>query len=288
MPEKQITEKQHYIPQVYLKGFSQDGISIYEYYIKKAGPIPHAVPIESVCREKYLYEVRDKSGEIIGINYIENALCAVEGLFAEHRRLIERKALKANYNCRCFLSTEEKEFWYFYIALQILRNPLILSEAKAIVQDSFPEQFTSNSLNNIALAYCLPFFPADEKRPNAFMAILSMLLSKKLSVGIADNDSFFTSDIAVYGYAPEGLPAFEYLWFPISSSLVIMLSDPKQIDRSQYNRLIPVSAEKVNEVNKGIAYNANQMILSKYPFTDTDIKLIEDVRNDKAHDEAFM
>jgi len=70
--------------------------------------------------------------------------------------------------------------------------------------------------------------------------------------------------------------------------LVIMLSDPKQIDRSQYNRLIPVSAEKVNEVNKGIAYNANQMILSKYPFTDTDIKLIEDVRNDKAHDEAFM
>ena len=74
MAETQITEKQHYVPQVYLQGFSQDGINVYEYNFKKAAPIPNAVPIESVCREKYLYEVRNRSGEIININYIENFL----------------------------------------------------------------------------------------------------------------------------------------------------------------------------------------------------------------------
>lgn len=286
MSKKHPTKNQHFVPQEHFRGFSQDGVMIYEYNIKNSEPIKTPVTIESICREKYLYEVRGNSGEIIGMNYIEKNLCAVEGLFAERRRLIMRKARKENFHIRCFLSKEEKEFWYFYTTLQIMRNPLILNGAKTIIQDSFPQQFTSNAENNIALAYCLPFTPADENRPNAFLSILSMLLSKKISVGFADCDRLFTSDITVYGYAPNGLPDFDYLWFPISTSLVLIFSDPKLIDRTKYNRLIPLSAKEVNEINKGISYIANQMILSKYPFRAAEIRMIEKVRNDRMQDEA--
>ena len=94
MPEKQITEKQHYVPQVYLQGFSQDGISVYEFNFKKDAPIPAAVPIDSVCREKLLYEVKDEQGEIINVNYLENVLCRYEGEFADYGRQPIKKTIR--------------------------------------------------------------------------------------------------------------------------------------------------------------------------------------------------
>ena len=70
MPEKQPTKKQHYVAQTYLKGFSQDSVTVYEYNIRKRIAIGKPVSIESICREQFLYEVRGRTGEIININYI--------------------------------------------------------------------------------------------------------------------------------------------------------------------------------------------------------------------------
>ena len=58
----------------------------------------------------------------------------------------------------------------------------------------------------------------------------------------------------------------------------------KQRDRVAYAN-IPLSDEEVQNLNKGIASNANQMIFSKYSFTEDDIRLIEQARAEKAQDE---
>lgn len=58
----------------------------------------------------------------------------------------------------------------------------------------------------------------------------------------------------------------------------------KQRDRVAYAN-IPLSDEEVQNLNKGIAYNAIQMIFSKYSFTEDDIRLIEQARAEKAQDE---
>ena len=68
MSKPQPTKHQHYIPQVYLKGFSKDSSTIYEYNFKKGEALDKPVSIESVCRENYLYEVRENNGVIININ----------------------------------------------------------------------------------------------------------------------------------------------------------------------------------------------------------------------------
>ena len=102
MPEKQPTKKQHYVPQTYLRGFSPDSTYIYEYNLKQGKPIPEPVSIESICREKFLYEFRDNDGEFIWINALEEILGDIEGKFAELndgfsakeyiRRIIRQKA----------------------------------------------------------------------------------------------------------------------------------------------------------------------------------------------------
>lgn len=50
------TIKQHYVPQVYLRGFSQDKKRIYRYDLTNESQ--KLVPISSVCHKKYLYEFK--------------------------------------------------------------------------------------------------------------------------------------------------------------------------------------------------------------------------------------
>ena len=286
MAEKQITKRQHYVPQTYLEGFSTDGIHLYAYHIKSAAAIGKAVPIDSVCHEDYLYEFRDSGGQIVNINLLEDALCDYEGQFTDYKRKLEEKAYcKENFETKCFLTKEEKNFWKMYLTLQILRNPIILKGTAEIVKSELPESDISEA-RNYALAINLPLVKkAEPGDMNAFIHFLSLLIRKKLTIGYTENDHLFTSDLAVYGYSPtKGEFDFESMWFPINSKLVLIASDPNTIRPYMYNRLIPLTDEEVKNLNKGIAYNANQMIFSKHPFTEDDIRLIEQARSERAQD----
>ena len=68
MDIKKITKKQHYVPQVYLRGFSDDKKHLWSYRLNSSleGKM---VPIESVCRKHFLYEVRGNNGEIVTPNW---------------------------------------------------------------------------------------------------------------------------------------------------------------------------------------------------------------------------
>lgn len=279
--KKEPTRKQHFVPQEHLRGFSQDKVSIYEYNLKKDEAIDRAVPIESVCREKDLYEIRDENGTIVNINYLEDVLCEYEGHFAEHKRIILRKAIfKENYRTKCFLTKEEKQFWTFYTALQVVRIPIILKGTAEILQESFPGQFSDVDAANIAREFCLPFFKApDKKEINSLWAFVQLLAPKIITVCYAENDRLFTSDAAVYGYSPkEMLFDFETLWFPISSCVTLFFSDPEKYDRSLNNRLIPLPNKTVDELNRGIAGIAHEMVFSKYPFSEKDKCIIKEAR----------
>ena len=285
--KKEPTRKQHYIPQEHLRGFSQDALSIYEYNFKKGEAITAAVPIESVCRETDLYEMYDEDGSIININYIEDVLCQFEGQFAAYKRQLLKKANKANYRTMCFLTKEEKQFWTFYTALQIVRNPITLSGVKAVIQEETQGYFSELEAQNLAVALCLPFFQNPDKQElNPLRFFLSILSTKIIGAAYVEADNLFTSDHAVYGSRrPEDeFYQFERLWFPIASNCALIFTDPKTVDRTMKNRLFPVTDEEVRNLNKGIAYIAAQMVLSKHPFSNEDIKLIEEARRERAQD----
>ena len=290
MSKKQHTKNQHYIPRVYLKGFSQDLSTIYEYNYKTGEAIKAPVSIESVCRKKNLYEVWDNNGEIINSNYIEDILCKYEGLFAKYReQLLDKAHIKENYYSRLILSKDEKDFWKVYATLHIMRNPETLDGIELLLQEDFGGQFTEIENRNLAVAYCLPFFKKlDENEINAFTTFLSVLQTRTIMVGFAENDNLFTSDHAMYGSGTfkDNSYGFGRLWFPVSSNCAIIFYDPKIATKSNNNRLYPLAKDEVREMNKGIAYIAKQMVLSKHPFSDEDIRLIKEARQERTEDEG--
>lgn len=289
MPKKQLTKNQHYIPQVYLKGFSEDSLTIYEYNYKKGQTIEEPVSIESICRKKYLYEVHDNKGEIIYANYIEDILCGYEGMFSKYRKLLLSKAhIRENYYKQCFLNREEKQFWIFYAALNIMRNPETLSGITSVFREGFQNGFTESEIRNTAMEFCLPFFEnLKDGYNNALVFFIQVLLTCTITVAFDESDSLFTSDHAMYGSGnikDNYEIAFHFLWFPVCSNCAILFTDPNLVNKTKRNCLIPITKDEVREMNKGIAYIAKQMVLSKHPFSDEDIRLIEEARRERAED----
>lgn len=292
MAESPHTKEQHYVPRVYLQGFSSDARSLFEYNLKADKPIKEPVSIESVCKEKYLYELRDEQGEIINLNYLENVLCQYEGMFADHRRALLKKAVfKENYQTKCFLSKEEKQFWIFYTALQIMRNPSTLRGIKNFILDETHGAFSDQQAQNLAAGLCLPFFQKpDSNVIDAFRFVISVLKENVLRVGYAESGNLFTSDHAVYGSRKpqEEFPKFQWLWFPVSSNCAIIFSNPDLVQPEGRNRLIPLREDAIRVMNKGIVTIATQVVLSKLPFSEEDIALIREARSEKEQDEEQM
>ena len=292
MAESPHTKEQHYVPRVYLQGFSSDARSLFGYNLKADKPIKEPVSIDSVCKEKYLYELRDEQGEIINLNYLENVLCQYEGMFADHRRALLKKAVfKENYQTKSFLSKDEKQFWIFYTALQIMRNPSTLRGLKDIILNETQGAFSDQQAQNLAAGLCLPFFQKpDSKAIDAFRFLTSVLMGNVLTVGYTETGNLFTSDHAVYGSRKpkEEFPQFQRLWFPVSSNCAIIFSNPDLVGRDGKNRLIPLSEDAIRVMNKGIVYIATQVVLSKLPFSEEDITLIREARSEKEQDEEQM
>ncbi len=288
MAEEQHTKEQHYVPRVLLQGFSTDSRFLYEYNIKADRAIKTPVDIESVCREKYLYELRNEQGEIVNLNYLEKVLCQIEGKFADFRRNLLKKAVfKENYQTASFLTTEEKEFWLFFTALQIARNPTSLQGIKEFILKEMPGDYSDQEAQNLAAKICLPFFSTPDRwELNMLTFVISILKDKALTVGYTETDDLFTSDHAAYGSKnpDEMLPQFQRLWFPIASNCALIFSDPELIGPAGRNRLIPLDEDDIRNMNKGIAYIATRMVLSKHPFSDADLKLIREAKRERDQD----
>ncbi len=288
MPEKRPTKNQHYVPQIYLRGFSSDSTGIYEYNLKQGKPIHRPVSIESICREKNLYEFRDNDGGFIWTNYLEETIGGIEGIFAEYRKRLLSKAIhKENYKTKSFLTAEERFFWQFYTTLQIMRVPSILDGITETMKEEMPEGYTENEIRNIAIAYSLPFFKKpDSNVIDAFSFFFFVLRTRILTVGYAESDRLFTSDHPLYGEIDsKDIINFHTLWFPISSNCALLYKDPQFAGPEERNRLIPITDDKVNIINKRIAYNARQMILSKHPFSPEEIYLIQQARQEREKNE---
>ena len=116
-----LTKKQHYIPQVYLRGFSPEYISsemkkigkekytIYVYDMKKQ--LEKSVPIKSICYENNLYEMVGEKGDVVLPNFLERCFSILEEMFGKYRASLEKKVFqKENYRTKCFLKKKKKCF----------------------------------------------------------------------------------------------------------------------------------------------------------------------------------
>ena len=129
-----VTKKQHYIPRMLLKHFTTFRIPMRKPLIHqydKNKDIERLVDVYDVCRERYLYELRDGSGFISKneLNLIENGFSCLESAWDKIIRKIEQKEK---------ISQEEKDLLGILLVLQIIRMPEIM-------------KFTSEWLYNTAI-----------------------------------------------------------------------------------------------------------------------------------------
>ncbi|MCR4697054.1 MAG: DUF4238 domain-containing protein [Lachnospiraceae bacterium] len=293
---KKPTEDEHYIAQVHLKGFSPNYAQykkdkktkcfIY-YYDLINNEQQKAVPVESVCFKKNLYEFTNNEDEIVYRNLIEKTLSSLESMFGHYRDELEKKAFnEENYNTPCFLRKEEKIFWATYILIQMLRVPQVLEVAAKITKEVFAENVNHKQARNLSLLYCLPFYKEiDMNSPEASLMnnLLEPMLDMYFSVCVDKKGRFITSDKAMYIYSPE-FPCEEYerVIFPITSQLCLILigRELKQQCNSK-NFLFPANEDAVEQVFADMARSAFEKIYTNHELYPKELKLLKDAMSTK-------
>lgn len=297
MSVQNITKKQHYIPQVYLRGFSPEyndksheiphsRYTIYSYDLTKNTQLYEPVPIKSVCYKNYLYEVTGDEGAIVLPNHLEKCFSELEKMFSKYRHKLEKKAfITENYTTNYFLTQEEKIFWVTYILLQTLRMPQVLEIAEQVSLETLEEELTNEQAQNIARLFCLPFFSEMAEGNKEAMLIKSLfepLKSMTFGMGVDIQERIITSDKPVFIYSKE-FPCKEYerIIFPISSQLCLFMFGNGDKKMQRKNFLFPIDEEYREEIIKSMSASAFEKVYANHVFDKKERKYIKEIMNDR-------
>lgn len=292
-----ITKKQHYIPQVYLRGFSPEykrnngdlplsRYTIFCHDLTVKDQIKKAIPVKSICYSENLYEVTDCEGKIVLGNRLERFFSELEKMFGNYRHELERKAfIEDNYRTKCFLTSEEKVFWVAYILIQILRLPQILDLAERTSLEILGKQININQAQNIAKRFCLPFFEEmkeDSQETAVFNALFNLMKNMSFAVGVDKRARIITSDKPVYIYSKE-YPCEEYerIIFPITSEICLFMFGGEDKKRYPKNSLFPIGDDGREEILKSMADSSFGKIYSNHLLDKKEKKFVEEVLIEK-------
>lgn len=298
--KKNVTKNQHYIPQVYLRGFSPDYLrkkekakpvekyTIYRYKLGEKEQQKIAVPIKSICYEKYLYEMMDEQGQTIMPNYFECCFSELERMFGEYRKKLEAKVfVQDNFYTKCFLTEDEKIFWTTYMVFQILRVPQILHCAEENCKTIWKNEVSDIQARNIARRFTLPFLKKIKENDieiYLFDFLWKPMKNMSFGIGVDPEGKIVTSDKTVFIYSGrEEIPCEEYerVIFPISSQICLFMFGGK--DKQIYNKnfLFPINEKDREEILKSMAVSAYRNLYSNHFLGREEIRYIKEVEKDR-------
>lgn len=296
--ENNITKMQHYIPQVYLRGFSPEYLesekkeiptaryTIYCYDLKTENQINKAVPIKSVCFCENLYEVIGDNRKIVIPNYLEKIFSKIETNYGKYRHNLEIKAFnKENNKTKCFLTGEEKIFWATYILIQILRIPQILELAAQTALETWGDEINEQQAKNIAKIFCLPFFrkmKEENKEVEIFNTLFKPMEEMSFGVGVDRKGKIITSDKPIYMYTKEfSCKEYEKVIFLISSQICLFLFGGEEKEKSRKNFLFEINDDVREEIVKSMTVTSFQKLYSNHVLDKTELKCVKEVLEHK-------
>lgn len=289
------TTDQHFVPQVYLRGFSleyrplnkslvhKDKHTIFAFDLgKKKYDSNNSIPIKSICSEKNLYEIYNIEGKIIFPNWLENFFKALEKMYGVYRTQLEEKVRRENIGNNAFLSNKEKNFWITFIAIHLLRNYYALSAAEEAVRQIYSENVPDKEIKSFIRKYCLPFFieiKEDAPETRILAAIMNPMYTMNFAVGVDYNDQLITSDKGVTIISSEGFPTEEYeeVIFPITSSICLFLFGKDNKDKHSDNSLFELSDAGKKHVMANVVLDAYQKVYSNHRFSIEEKRFIKEL-----------
>lgn len=279
MQNKPQTNIEHYIPRVYLKGFSDNGKSVYAFSLKDNKIIQNC-PIETACQEKWLYELKDNNNQIMVANLIEEKLSIIEAQFKSYKKALVNKAFNIdNFNAKGFFTSEEKAFWKVYITIQMLRTPRIIKEISNEINNRTDGQFTKNEIRNYTLISVMPFIKELQLDNITFWFLFGLIEKTSICAFVDIYHSLFTSDNPIACITPaSGENEMKLLFFPITPDIAIVLFGGEYKKDFGKNCLYQFKNQQLDVFKQSIARTAQNMIYSKSALNKDDIELIKYAR----------
>lgn len=124
-----ITKKQHYVPQVYIKNWCSQKNELLYLYLKRG--IINTTSPKSICNEDYLYEINGKDGP--NLNYFETQYSKFETEIGKTLKKLISK-LDNTTNSGLIFNADEKKFLKKLFITMLIRNPHYMNNCKRIVQ----------------------------------------------------------------------------------------------------------------------------------------------------------
>ena len=276
------TTNEHFIPQCYLKQFSQDNKHIYQIDMSDEKLTQKRVSTESICYEKNLYEFKNESGDFMQRNLIEKSLSVFEADYINILRSIQSKAAhEENFHTLCFLSKNEKKSLVFFLSTMVLRKPENIKAAQETTMEVLGDLVTETTARNWALQYCLPItkeIKLGEK--NLLNSFCSLFDNMAFQIGIADKDQLLTSDVPVILFEGDKPNKIHSAIFTLSPQLVLYMKKYETTKKELRNRLVYLEISDIEFINNSIIKRSNRWIYSKYPLSKNKINQIVKLRKD--------
>lgn len=284
--EPNPTKGEHYIPRMYLRGFSEitkSGTALmWQFDLERMRQTATQVNVRDVCFKKNLYEIRDSDGSFIARNRIENVFSRIELNTDMVIRSIQDKAERENcLNCPHILSENDKSYLIVFMTSLLYRDPLTIERYIAYLQSINPDM-DNHEARNSALLNLLPLGLDSSWDENTLIrTALGTLSGMAFQIGISSEDALVTSDRPIILWPSKEDELYSRpgaVALPLTSKIVLYLYPFENVDPIARNCFIKLSKEQIDGLCHNIAVFARRWIYSRNPITKEQEALIRRAR----------
>ena len=278
----QPTANEHFIPQMYLRCFSEIKESgkalIWQFDLKTMKQTPVQVDIQDICYEKHLYEIKGSDGAIIAQNTIEKTFGKIETNVSRVIRSIQVKSKNENcLNCSTVLSENDKSYLIIFISSLLYRTPETIELGITSLKKTNPEMDNRNARNFTLMNLLLLGIDTEWDKNTIIRTAIEDLSGMAFQIGITDDDVIITSDRPVVLWPPKENEQYnrpKAVAFPLTSKLLLYLFPAESVDPIARNCFIKLTPQHINDLYRNLSVYAKRWIYSKNALTEEQLKII--------------
>lgn len=243
------TKEQHFLPRMYLKRFSYDGVHCYT--LNDSNTI-HCQSTKDICKKRNLYELTNQKGEVIHRNLFEKKL------FGEAEREFSPffdemlEVLRKRESVVDFLAKDDNRLCLIWFASSLfLRNELTIAQTQSTGAEIgiywTPQQAKNNGiLHNASLSKYL-----SDKWAEEFNIIVHANWTE---------EPFITADFP-FCMLPPITQSWRFWYFPVALQCLLIL-EPRQLTGLQMDTEVNSSIEFVQSINQLFGLHKDVLLIS--------------------------
>lgn len=270
-----ITKRQHYVPQFYLRNFANKENHVWVYDRKKQRIFQS--PPRAICQEDDLYEVKWKNvdpclGKYVLRNRIENMLREKEGIYQNVVHEIISRCNEPQNRYALICDTNQKVILSNFIANLITRNPYLLDDGWKVRSDLPQIQETQRVFTELGLGSVQSLVKLTEREimlddsvdTSDTSALARAIRQLDFAFSVSKSETFVTSSFPVHYGTFQEASVLDCLFIPLCPQIAVMYL-PRTIKMKYRNRIFLLDDSMVigaNELYLSIKSEQTRFIIS--------------------------